>query len=339
LIFSQYWEFHFSVIGCILCAFMAYRRAPQARSSWQFWILLSVGLLVVMICVNFGARLLYERMSDKTLIAQGRNFYGVLSVRSEEVPGYGERYLLIHGQIAHGSQFRDADKRQLHTSYYSAESGVGKAIELHPRRAAGEKLRIGVVGLGIGTLASYGQPGDVVRFYELNPDVERIAREHFSYLADSPAQVDVALGDARVQLERELATGGSQQFDVLVIDAFSSDSIPMHLLTRECMALYWRHLKPDGILALHISSLFMDLRPVVHTLAEDAGYEPLLMRWDKPVENPHPAYSTSEWVLVTHSEAFLSDLKVQSQKRPWPESSAVPLVWTDDYGSLLQVLK
>jgi hypothetical protein len=339
LIFSQYWEFHFSVMGCIICAFMAYGRAPQARSSWQFWILLSVGLIVVVIFGNFGAQLVSERMSDNTLIAQVRNFYGVLSVRSEEMPGYGERYLLIHGQIAHGSQFRDADKRKLHTSYYSAESGVGKAIELHPRRAAGEKLRIGVVGLGIGTLASYGQRGDVVRFYELNPDVERIAREYFTYLSDSPAQVEIALGDARIQLERELATGGSQQFDILVIDAFSSDSIPMHLLTRECMALYWQHLKPDGILALHISSHFMDLHPVVRTLAEDAGYEPLLMHWEKPEENPHPAYSTSDWILITRNEAFLADLEVQSHKTPWPESSAVPILWTDDYGSLLQVLK
>jgi len=338
-IFTLYWEFHFSVMGCILCAFLAYRRAQGRRITWQFWTLLAIGAIVILISGNFGVQTWYDAISDTGLVMQKRNFYGVMSVRRDEVPGYGERYQLVHGQIAHGIQFRDADKRAWHTSYYSPESGVGLAIELHPRRTAGEPLKIGVVGLGVGTLASYGRVGDTVRFYELNPAIKQIAYEHFSYCTDSPAQVDVILGDARMQMERELAAGGSQQYDVLVIDAFSSDSIPMHLLTRECMALYWQHLKPDGILALHISSHFMDLQPVVRTLAEEAGYRPLLMRWNKPEENAHPGYTTSEWVLVTANEEFRSLPDVQRLDQQWPVTSEQQLIWTDDYGSLMQVLK
>jgi spermidine synthase len=177
----------------------------------------------------------------------------------------------------------------------------------------------------------------VVRFYELNPEVRRIAYEYFTYCTDTPAKVEVVLGDARIKMEQELASGGSQKYDVLAIDAFSSDAIPMHLLTRECLQVYQQHLQPDGILAIHISNRFLDLQPIVRTLAEQAGYKPLLVEWENSAK--HPAYSTSDWVLVTHNKAFLADLEVQSHKTPWPKSSAARLVWTDDYGSLLQVLK
>jgi hypothetical protein len=338
LIFTQYWEFHFGVMACVLAAFWAYRRAMQLRISFQFWILLVVGGVVVLFSGGVGVIALWKRTSGiDDVVMRSRSFYGVMSINDRSLPELGKYRALVNGQIRHGLQFLDEDKKRWCTSYYSRHSGVGVAIEDHPKRKANEPLRIGVVGLGAGTIAAYGKPGDVVRFYELNPEVRRIAYEYFTYCTDTPAKVEVVLGDARIKMEQELAAGGSQKYDVLAIDAFSSDAIPMHLLTRECLQVYQQHLQPDGILAIHISNRFLNLKPVVRTLAEQAGYQPLLIEWENPDDTP--AYSTSDWILLTRNEAFLSDLEVQSHKTPWPKSSAEPILWTDDYGSLLQVLK
>ena len=223
----------------------------------------------------------------------------------------------------------------MRTSYYGTGTGVSIAVDDHPRRESGP-LHLGVVGLGTGTMAVYGQSGDRLRFYEINPEVQRVAYEHFSYCEDCPAELTIELGDARVQMERALRDSGSLEFDVLAIDAFSSDAIPMHLMTRECFALYWKHLKEDGILAVHISNRFLNLRPLTHNLAVEAGYTPILVEWDPP--DDAQAETSSTWVLVTRNAAFLErpDLKWKSSE--WPEEMP-ETVWTDDYGSLWQVLK
>ena len=167
---------------------------------------------------------------------------------------------LVHGTITHGLQFLAPDRRRFPTTYYGRQSGVGLAI-LNTRHSA---QRVGVIGLGAATLASYGRPGDYYRFYEINPLVIEVARKQFTYLSDCPAKVDVVLGDARLSLDRE----PSQQFDVLAVDAFSSDSIPVHLLTLEAFRLYFRHLRPDGVLAVHVSNTHLKLEPVVGRLAQ-----------------------------------------------------------------------
>ena len=153
---------------------------------------------------------------------------------------------LVHGTITHGLQYMAKERRRLHTTYYGSASGVGIAIE-NTRHSA---QRVGMIGLGTGTIASYGRAGDYYRIYEINPLVLEVARREFTYLLDCPAKVDVVLGDARLSLERE----PSQQFDVLAVDAFSGDAIPVHLLTLETFRLYFRHLRPDGILAVHVSN-------------------------------------------------------------------------------------
>ena len=203
-------------------------------------------------------------------IAVARNFYGVLQVseQHEGVPEYHRR-VMVHGRTIHGIQYVDAQKRELPTSYYGAESGVGQALRLRRRQVGSSigpgALKVGITGLGIGTVAAFGSPGDTYRFYEINPDVVRFARDPalFTYLADSKATVEIVLGDARISLERELRNG-SQRFDVMVLDAFSGDAIPAHLLTREAFALYLRHLRePDGVIAINVTNRVLNLRPVV----------------------------------------------------------------------------
>jgi SAM-dependent methyltransferase len=213
------------------------------------------------------------------------------------------------------------------TTYYGPDSGVGLAL----RFCCDGSRRVGVIGLGAGTLAAYGKAGDSFRFYEINPQVIELARSSFTFLGDSPAQIDVALGDARLSLERE----PPQQFDVLAVDAFSGDAIPVHLLTREAMALYFRHLKPNGILAVHTSNTHLELAPVVKQLADSAGYPSRLISSDDDDDN---LVSNADWVLVTRNQQFL-DLPALHLDE---ESISVPdglRPWTDDYNNLFRILK
>jgi hypothetical protein len=246
---------------------------------------------------------------------------------------------LIHGSIQHGFQFLDVDKKNWPTSYYGHESGVGLAVDRHPRRQADKPedraLRIGVVGLGVGTMASYGRKGDTIRFYEINPEVIRLSDKYFSFLKDTPASVEVMLGDARITLERELAEGKPNKFDVLVIDAFSSDSIPMHLLTKESVDLFLAHLNPDGMLCIHISNRFLDLESVVLGIAQELGWPCVL------IDNQSDAslgLHASTWIILTQNYAFLNDPVVRKSSSSSFPKQGEPVLWTDDYGSLWQVL-
>jgi hypothetical protein len=196
-------------------------------------------------------------------------------------------------------------------------------------------LRIGVVGLGAGTVAALGQAGDEIRFYDINPDIIHIAQEYFYFLEDSAAHWTIAEGDARLVLEQELADHGPQQFDVLIMDAFSSDAIPMHLLTTECIAMYWKHLRPDGILVVNISNRNVDLDPVVLAIAQSSGKQVRVCESDEDREQG--AFSAT-WALVTSNEDFLNAADVAFRTEDLPKET-VPVVWTDDYGSLWQVLR
>jgi hypothetical protein len=178
-------------------------------------------------------------------------------------------------------------------------------------------LKIGVVGLGVGTVSAYGRPGDTIRFYEINPEVIRLAAELFSYNADSEARIEVVLGDARVQLEHELTQQGSQGFDVLAIDAFSSDAIPIHLITREAVEVYWKHLAKDGILAFHISNRSLDLTPVTRALGEVCDCEAL--RTQSP-EDVSKGVKRATWVLLTSNRAFLDSPAVREAAVPWTDN-------------------
>jgi hypothetical protein len=254
LVLPAYFEL---VAGIVLCTLLL---LWQVRRDHPVFRVLGVASLIAAIgCGVWTVREFY----DGTIVAT-RNFYGVLRVWQTGDAETGRR-TLIHGTIMHGNQYRDPALRKEPTTYYTAASGIGRAIEsLHPRL---EPLKVGIIGLGTGTIAAWGAKGDVYRFYDINPSVVEIAKRDFTYLSDSEATIETALGDARLVLEREPPQG----FDVLAIDAFSSDAIPVHLMTSEALAIYRKHMKPSGIIAFHVTNRYLDLVPVVEALARAHG--------------------------------------------------------------------
>jgi spermidine synthase len=234
---------------------------------------------------------------------------------------------LTHGTITHGIQFLSSNLRQLPTTYYSWESGVGLAWQV---LAESGTLRMGVVGLGAGTLAAYGRGGDRLRFYEINPAVIGIAKTQFTNLADCPAHLDIVLGDARLSMAQE----PDQRFDLLVIDAFSGDAIPIHLLTREAFRIYCCHLKPDGVLAVHVSNHYLNLAPVVKLAALDMHKD--AWQVDAYDDDAREAY-TSTYVLVSNRAGFFENPLFTDQLIGIDVPRGVR-EWTDDYSNLWQVL-
>ena len=230
----------------------------------------------------------------------------------------------------HGLQLVDPDRRRDAVSYYSRGSGIAVAFDCLPRSRA---RRIGVVGLGTGSVAVYARAKDSIRFYEIDPQVEMVARRHFTYLSDCPGKVQVVLGDARLSLERE----PDQEFDLLALDAFSGDAIPVHLLTRECLDIYLRHLKPDGVIAVHISNQHLDLEPVVYRLADERQLQALTV--DRSYDDSEATLYSSTWVLLTRNEAFLEKARIATAI----PASSTPVkrgtLWTDDYTNLLRILR
>lgn len=266
-------------------------------------------------------------------VAGVRNFYGVLNVRDITDDADPARRVLIDGTTIHGFQLLDEDRRMQPTSYYGRRTGIGLVMDNIER--SDEGLHVGVVGLGTGTLAAWGRPGDVFRFYELNPAVLDLARAHFSFLRDSPATVEVVLGDGRISLERELERIGSRNYDVLVLDAFSSGAIPVHLLTREAVAVYLAHLASDGILAFHVTNSYLDLSPVIANLASSFDKRALLVTTvvDTGVS------SRSGWVLLVEGE-WLPGVETPQNVVPSPlPPPDTERVWTDDYSDLLSTLR
>jgi hypothetical protein len=265
-----------------------------------------------------------------------RNFYGALRVIGSSA-GASHMRTLAHGVVLHGTQIMEPPLSEMPTTYYGESSGIGRTILIE--RISVESLRIGSIGLGAGTLAVYGRPGDLFRVYELNPAVVDIAHNQFTYLKDSKARVELVLGDARLSLERELAQGAfdrpEQRFDILSVDAFSGDAIPLHLLTREAFADYARVIKLDGVIAFHLSNRYLDLPPVVGQIARDAGFQAVLVT-DRP--SPFGLTSPSDWALVTRSTRFLQQPEIMAFSTPIVPRSGPP-VWTDQFSNLFQILK
>jgi hypothetical protein len=274
----------------------------------------------------------------QSAVSVSRNFYGVLTVERLSAGDRNEERLdLRHGRIVHGFQYWSPEKRRLPTTYYTEGSGIGLALENHARRARGP-MNVGVVGLGVGTIAAYARAGDTFRFYDINPAVIALSTgpgRLFSYLADCPAKVEIATGDARLSLERELSSGSAAGFDVLAVDAFTSDAIPVHLLTKEAIEIDLARLaRPGGILALHISNRQLDLEPVVRAVARSLSLPMCVVDRN---ERDSTVWATT-WVLLSRDPAALA---VPEIARACARREAGPTVrlWTDDYSSLFQLLK
>lgn len=304
--------------------------AVNWRGGWNqrlLWIVASAAMAVLV----FWVRIAYQH---DTIVAV-RNFYASLRVTQDQFSYPGDTVrTLLNGSIQHGTQIFGSDElRHTPTTYYAADSGIGLALRyccpgpngsLRPRN-------IGAIGLGTGTIAAYGQPGDRIRFYEINPAVEPIARHVFTYIRESGARIDIVPGDARTSLAAE----APQNFDVLVVDAFSGDAIPLHLLTTQALALYRRHLAPGGIIAFHISNQHVNLGPPIALLAASAG---LQARRVSSMQNGTPGEFNATWILVSDNAPFFAQPDVADHSAV-PKTKPGLRVWTDDYSALLPVLR
>jgi spermidine synthase len=284
----------------------------------------------------------------------------MVTVQHRNIGTPDEDYTLLSGYVQHGKQYVDPAKRREPITYYGPDSGMGIAIEFAQARS--KTVRIGVIGLGVGAIATYARPGDVIRFYEINPEMVAVAQNtnYFHYLSDcegktevvlgdarlqleheaaagNKGKTEVVLGDARLQLEHEAAAGNKQQFDILVLDAFSGDAVPTHLLTREAVEIYKQHLAPDGILAFHITNTYLDLYPVVKQLAEhhELGHRRIYSKGDYD-----RTLYRSYCVLASSDSKFLAD--VQDDIRNLPDYlkkvRKIP-IWTDNYTNLMRLLR
>jgi len=281
-----------------------------------------VALVETVGCMVWSALNFYD-----TTILAARNFYGVMRVQESGANDVSRHRTLMNGTIMHGFQYLTPPFDRQATSYYTASSGIGRLLDtLHPRR---DSLRVGVIGLGTGTLAVYGTPGDLYRFYDINPAVVAIARRDFTYLGQSEAQIETPLGDARLTLER----GPPADFDVLAIDAFSSDAIPVHLITVEALDLYAKNVKPDGVIAFHVTNRFLELVPVVNALAQARGMQAVWIR----DEGQDTLASRSDWVLVSRNRELLAKPRIVEGAKEIPPRPDIG-VWTDDFNNLWEVL-
>jgi SAM-dependent methyltransferase len=325
--FSGFYELPVGLAACAGVVLAVLRADPESGlgGSWRRPAPLGAALLTLAVAGYLGF-VIHERGKDARVMV--RNFYGGLRVMDAVADDSDEPIRrLMHGTITHGEQYLNPKFQNRPTTYYGANSGVGRAIRQDQESGP---VRVGVIGLGTGTLAAYGRAGDYFRFYEINPLVLRLAHTEFTYLKICKARLDVALGDARLSLEREPI----ENFDVLAVDAFSSDAIPIHLLTREAFILYFRHLKADGVLAVHVSNKHLNLTPVVKLAAASLGKDARLV----DTEDEGNEVFGSTWVLVTSSAGFFDKplLRTAAVAVPLPRKMRM---WTDDYSNLFQILK
>ena len=344
-IFTGYWEYHVVLVTTGLLVLIArgidikrqgLPEAGQARGA-----LFGAGALAALGLVALAALLANDALGgNREALQQVRNFYGTVRVFAYNTSGAdGGMEIMVHGRILHGFQFLGPEKRAARTGYYGPKSGLGVAMQYHPKRGAGtEPMRVGVLGLGAGMLGAYAERGDNVSIYEINDQVVTLAEEEFTYLKDARArgaQVETLLGDGRLVLERQLKESGPLGIDVLVLDAFTSDAVPMHLLTKEAMDLYWQHLKPDGVLAINISNRHVDLSPVLRGTGAAAGKD---VRWVSGQADDSTGVLLSVWVLMTSNRAFLDRPDVANAFSPWPEDARAPMIWTDDFSTIYDLL-
>ncbi len=326
LVFNDYFELALGIVLCAVVVLMATLPGVLGGAGWHRRVL-AVALLAL--TVLFGVYVLgkSERYHRGALLV-ARNFYGALSVR-EAGSGQDAVRMFYSGAIVHGEQRLTPGYRREPTSYYGHRAGIGVLLRHEDREH--QRLRVGVVGLGVGTLAAYGRSGDSYRFYELDPNDVKVARHQFSFLRESPAQVSVVEGDGRLSLERE----PGRRFDVLAADAFSGDAVPVHLLTVEAFRLYSRMLKPGGVLAVNISNRFLNLAPVIARAAHAVGKTAVLI--ENPGEPTEVILKRSVWVLLTDTPELAKQLAAEGHGAVLYEDSG--RLWTDDYSNVLEALK
>lgn len=327
-VFNAYYELPLSLLICAFTLGWIYcRDSLQLRPTFKYAAIFALAVAIGYDVFYLGGAM--RNMTHGYVLAE-RNFYGQLRVLDEGDPSiqHDASRTLMHGAINHGVQFLAAEYRRSPVTYFCPETGIGRAM----RATEGAPRHLGVLGLGCGTLAAYSKAGDSLRIYEINPQVIEIANHQFTYLADSPAKVSVALGDGRLSLEAER----SQQFDVLVMDAFSGDSVPVHLLTVEAFQTYFRHLKSNGILAVNVTNRFLDLNPVIERAAT-AMHKVALTYSTAEADDNFLCYGC-DWALIMDRDTLNAHLGLgvgATELKPYKSFRT----WTDDFSTMYGILK
>lgn len=331
LVLSDYFELAFGVVLCAAVVLLAVAEDLLERRSGRVWARRVLALLAAATTALLGAYVLGKvRGYDRGDRIVARDFYGALKVRDTGGPGAGALRVLYSGTIVHGEQVLTPGRARDATSYYGPGSGIG--VLLREETRAHRSLQVGVIGLGVGTVATYGRPGDAYRFYEIDPLDISLARTQFSFLRESRAHVDVVPGDGRLSLERE----AGRRFNVLAVDAFTGDSIPLHLLTLQAFQLYFRHLSTNGVLAIHVSNRFLNLAPVVARAAGALGKQAALI--ENPGEPGETILKKSEWILISTDHRLVAGL-ARAGRGELLDASNRTRLWTDDYSDVLGSLK
>jgi len=330
LIFSDYFELHLAlfltaalVLGVLRQDASFPLQHGKARWGWAV-------LLILLPAFGYG---LYDVASTslRGAVSVTRGFYGVLKVTESDKGDPARHHLTIqHGATIHGLQYQSAEHRTDPTSYYTSTSGVGRLFRTYKPEGG---RRVGAVGLGSGTLAAWGRKGDTFRFYEINDDVAHLASTTFTYLKDSKAKTELVMGDARLRMEGE----PDQQYDIIILDAFSSDAIPVHLLTLEAFATYQRHLKKDGSIVVHVSNRYLDLHPVVYRIAGKIGF-PAVTIDDNDTASEDEGFYGSDWIVMTRNAELMKQPLIHDAASDPVEFSARILPWTDERSDLLRIL-
>jgi len=330
-LFRDYLELPVAMVGCAALITWVLWNQPSGQPR-ALWIRSTLALATL----AFAGYLSYTAITkDRRYVRSVRNFYGVMHVRDDEADDNGvpaER-VLVHGTIDHGTQLKEDTKGRIATSYFGFTSGINRAIRgLRKERGA---LRLGILGLGAGVTATLAKADDTLHYYEINSLVPDVAWHQFGFLKGCPAQVRIFMGDARLVLEQL----PSENLDFLAMDAFSSDAVPMHLLTREAFRLYARHLKADGVLAVHISNRYLDLKPVVAKGMVEMGWKGLVVE-DNGADQPY--YTGTTWVVLSADEKLLGtkffDGDSNSEIQPlWAKPGFQG--WTDDFSNIVSIIK
>jgi hypothetical protein len=336
VLFSDYWEHPLAILAIVLVGCHQDLRLIAAPGfAWS-----KVGLAATfgLFVVGVGAGGRAEWVSDAVTIDRARNFYGVVKVYREDIDDPRE-YSLVMQQagVDQGSQYQAADRRRTPSCAFDEKHGLGFALRYQRRRrddGDATPLRVGIIGLGAGMTAAQGKTGDYFRYYELNPAVTTLAHRYFTYLADSPAKIDILEGDGRILLEREAQTGQLGRFDVLIIDAFRGAAPPMHLMTKEAFDVYLRHLAPDGILAINFELDTFELAPLHRGLAAALG---LQVHWFESAEGTDCEDPVS-WALYSRDDGLWTVPEVKAAISPWRDQSDSRLLWTDANSNLLSVI-
>jgi hypothetical protein len=320
-IFSTYAERIVAVVAAIVICFYLILRdnaflMPLVPLNW---------VLMLSTCIACGTGVSSGLLHRQEIVSEARNFYGCVTVKSNE-----DEVTLVNGRIVHGRQNKNEDERDVPTTYYQRGGPVGFFDSL-VRTKLNRPVKYAVIGLGAGTLAAYGQAQDQIDFYEIDPKIERIAQTYFTFLKDSPARINVKLGDARITLKND----PSGQYDLMIVDAFYGDAIPVHLLTKEAIQLYFKHLKPDGILLVHISNRYLDLEPVFGNLAKDLNLKCFILKSNRMV----PYVALSKDPLFADQVGRMDVTQFDKLSVMPPETSPSCGIWSDDYSNIASILK